>query len=64
MVLLMNELADKEISTDLTLSDLKTINNLIEVITAKGLIRPADFTTLGSIYEKINAIINKPDDKN
>jgi len=64
MVSRMNELADKEISTDLTLSDLKTINNLIEVITAKGLVRPADFTTIGSIYEKINAIIGKPDVKN
>lgn len=48
---------DKEISTSLTISDMKIINNLIELISAKGLIRPNDFTLIGSIYEKINTVI-------
>jgi hypothetical protein len=48
---------DKEISTSLTISDMKIINNLIELVSAKGLIRPTDFTTIGSIYEKINMVI-------
>ena len=48
---------DKEISTSLTISDMKIINNLIELVSAKGLIRPTDFTTIGSIYDKINMVI-------
>ena len=48
---------DKEISTSLTISDMKIINNLIELVSAKGLIRPNDFTLIGSIYEKINMVI-------
>lgn len=48
---------DKEISSSLTISDMKVINNLIEVVSSKGLIRPTDFTLIGSIYEKINAVI-------
>jgi hypothetical protein len=48
---------DKENSTSLTISDMKIINNLIELVSAKGLIRPTDFTTIGSIYEKINMVI-------
>ncbi len=48
---------DKEISTSLTISDMKIINNLIELVAAKGLIRPADFNIMGSIYEKINMVI-------
>ena len=48
---------DKEISTSLTISDMKIINNLIELVATKGLIRPTDFTIIGSIYEKINMVI-------
>ena len=48
---------DKEISTSLTISDMKIINKLIELVYAKGLIRPTDFTTIGSIYDKINMVI-------
>jgi hypothetical protein len=59
MGLMMSDTADKEISTDLTLSDLKIINNLIEVAATKGIIRPADYTILGNIYEKIASIINE-----
>jgi len=44
---------DKEISTSLTLSDLKLINNIIELVSAKGLFRPNDFTAIGTLYEKI-----------
>jgi len=52
--------SEKEISTDLTLSDLKTINNLIEGIAQKGLIKPNDFNVVGTIYEKINMILKQP----
>lgn len=47
----------KEISTELTLSDMKVINNIIDLVSSKGLIRAADFTLVGSIYEKINALL-------
>lgn len=55
----MTDSPDKEISTDLTLSDLKTINTLIEGISQKGLIKPNDFSVIGSIYEKINMILSQ-----
>jgi len=54
----MNESPDKEISTDLTLSDLKIINNLIDVVATKGIIRASDYTVIGNVYDKINAILN------
>lgn len=53
----MSDNSIKEISSNLTLSDLKVINNIIELISTKGLIRPTDFTLVGSIYEKINALL-------
>lgn len=59
MGLAMNDSPDKEISTDLTLSDLKIINNLIDVVATKGIIRPSDYTVIGNIYEKINIILNE-----
>ena len=49
--------SSKEISSNLTLSDLKVINTIIELISTKGLVRPADFVIIGNIYEKINALL-------
>ena len=51
----------KEISTELTLSDMKVINNIIDLTASKGLIRAADFTLVGSIYEKINLLLKNND---
>jgi len=47
----------KELSTNLTISDLKVINTLIELIASRGLIKPNDYKLIGSIYEKISAIL-------
>jgi len=53
---------DKEISSELTVSDLKILNNIIEMVANKGLIKPIDFTIVGSIYEKINALLKSVSD--
>ena len=51
----MNE--DKqEITTELTLSEMKSINNLIEVAATRGLFKPSDFIVFGNIYEKIRSL--------
>jgi hypothetical protein len=52
------EKLSKEISTELTLSDMRVINNIIEFAAAKGIIRPNDYTIIGSIYEKISQLVN------
>jgi len=62
MVLLMNN-EDKEISTNLTLSDLKLINNIIDLVSSKGLFRPSDYNVIGTLYEKIVSILKEQDDK-
>ena len=47
----------REISSNLTISDLKVINTLIEIISSKGIIKPADFVIVGNIYEKIKQVL-------
>lgn len=49
----------EEISSNLTLSDLKIINNIIEGVSSKGLIKPTEFTAIGSIYEKISSLLKQ-----
>ena len=49
--------ADKEISSDLTVSDLRILNNIIEMVATKGLIKPVDYITVGSIYNKITNLL-------
>lgn len=46
-----------EISSELTISDLRIINNIIDVASQKGLIRPVEFSIIGSIYDKINNLL-------
>lgn len=48
---------EKEITSDLTVTDLRVLNNLIEMVSSKGLVRPADFMLIGSIYNKISALL-------
>lgn len=55
--------ADKEISSDLTVSDLRILNNIIEMVSAKGLIKPSDFTVVGSIYNKITTLLKSISDQ-
>jgi len=53
---------NSEISSNLTLADLKVINNIIEGVSSKGLIKPNEFSIIGSIYEKINSLLKQVED--
>ena len=54
---------EREISTNLTISDMKIINNVIDLVSSKGLIKAADFTLLGNIYDKIANIVKQVDNE-
>jgi len=54
----MDTQSAREISTELTLSDMKVINNIIEFAALKGIIKPNDFTLVGSVYEKISQLLS------
>lgn len=47
----------RELSTNLTISDMKIISNIIQLASSKGLFKPSEFTIVGSIFEKINNIV-------
>lgn len=54
-------LEEKEISTSLTLNDLRILNNIIDLVASKGLIKASDYTLLGGIYDKIATVIKQVD---
>jgi len=47
-----------ELTTNLTLSDLKVIATLIEACSTKGIFRAGDLTTVGGVYDKLLSILN------
>jgi len=48
---------DQELSTNLTLSDLKVISQLIEVCSVRGVFKASELTVVGDIYNKIAACL-------
>ena len=50
---------NQELQTELTLSDLKVILNIIDYASAKGIFKTIDFTTIGSVYNKIVNVLAK-----
>lgn len=50
----MNE---KELATDLTVSDLRTISALIEACTVRGVFKAQELTIIGVVYDKIAGIL-------
>jgi hypothetical protein len=58
----MQEVQVKEITSNLTISDMRAINTLIEGAAARGLFKPSDFNLFGSIYEKISALLKTEND--
>jgi len=54
----MEEKQVKEIATELTLTDMRVINNIIEFVASKGLFKPSDYNTIGNIYEKIKQLLS------
>ncbi len=55
---------DQELSTNLTIADLTTIASIIEAIVNRGALRPQELSLVGSVYEKVAAILNKVKDEN
>lgn len=55
---------DQELSTNLTIADLTTIASIIEAIVNRGALRPHELSLVGSVYEKVAAILNKVKDEN
>jgi len=47
----------REVSTNLTISDMKVISNIIQLASSRGLFKPTEFTVVGTIFEKINSIL-------
>ena len=58
----MNE-ESKEISSNLTLSDMRVINSIIEHVSSKGVFKAADYTIIGSIYDKIATLLKATDEQ-
>jgi hypothetical protein len=51
----------KEITSELTISDMKVIANIIEVLVGRGALKAKDLTLIGSIYDKVAQVINSND---
>lgn len=49
---------NKELQTEITLSDLKVLAQVIDLATQKGLFKAADIAVIGAIYNKIVEAIN------
>ena len=47
----------KEVSTSLTISDMKVISNIMQLASSRGLFKPAEFVIVGTIFEKISSIL-------
>jgi hypothetical protein len=58
----MNE-ESKEISSNLTLSDMRVINSIIDHVASKGVFKAADYTIIGSIYDKIASLLKATDEQ-
>jgi hypothetical protein len=53
----------KEISTSLTVEDIKVLAGLIEVCSARGVIRPAEFIPVGTLFNKLVSILQNTENK-
>jgi translation initiation factor IF-2 len=51
----------KEISSELTISDMKVLANIIEVLVNRGALKAKDLTLIGNIYDKIAQLISTND---
>jgi hypothetical protein len=48
---------DDELSTNLTIGDLKTIASIIDVTTTRGAFKPNELVIVGTLFEKITGIL-------
>jgi hypothetical protein len=54
----MPDTTTQELQTEITLQDLKVLANLIEAASARGVLKGADLTVVGGVYDKIVNVIN------
>jgi 2-phospho-L-lactate transferase/gluconeogenesis factor (CofD/UPF0052 family) len=50
---------NQELQTELTISDLRAIANIIDHAASKGAYRASDFAAIGGVYNKIMAVLGK-----
>lgn len=50
-----------EITTELTLNDIKTIVSIIDVCTSRGAFRANELTAIGMLYEKLQITLKSAD---
>jgi hypothetical protein len=50
---------EQELSTNLTIADLKVIGALIEACSARGVFKAGELVVVGEIYNKIAACLSK-----
>lgn len=56
-----NETNVKEISTSLTVEDIKILAGLIEAVSSRGAIRPVEFLPIGNVFNKLVSILQSPE---
>jgi hypothetical protein len=54
----MPDTTTQELQTEITLQDLKVLASLIEAASARGVLKGADLTVVGGVYDKIVNVIN------
>ena len=50
-----------EITTELTLNDIKTIISIVDVCTSRGAFRANELVPVGQLYEKLQATVKAAD---
>jgi hypothetical protein len=55
---------DEQLSTDLTVADLKVVTALIEACTTRGVFKANELTIIGKVYDKIAAILKPLENEN
>jgi len=53
-----NETADVGAPVDLNINDLAAIRNLIEVVTQRGAFKANELSSVGTLFDKLNAFLN------
>jgi hypothetical protein len=53
-----NETADAGAPVDLNINDLAAIRNLIEVVTQRGAFKANELSSVGTLFDKLNAFLN------
>ena len=53
-----------ELTTNITLSDIKLLISLIDVCSARGAFRPNEFAPIAAVYDKLSATIKSAEETN